>query len=119
MIAYASRTGNVEYIVNQLDLPNIKISKDLFLNEPFILFTYTDLLGAVPKVVKAFMQNNSDKCMAVIASGNTNFGFDNYAAAGDKIARQYNIPLITKLDLRGNEKDYELIKRYYEVMEWK
>ena len=48
MIAYASRTGNVRYIVSQLQLPGIEIGEDTMVEEPFLLLTYTDGLGDVP-----------------------------------------------------------------------
>ena len=48
MIVYASRTGNVSFVVSKLKLPNIEISEALEMSEPFLLFTYTDGLGEVP-----------------------------------------------------------------------
>ena len=50
MIVFASRTGNVRYIVNKLGLPNIEITDGLVMTQPFLLFTYTDGLGQTPNV---------------------------------------------------------------------
>lgn len=82
---------------------------------PFVLFTYTDLLGAVPQIVTDFMVKHGHHCVAVIASGNTNFGHANFCASADKIASQYHIPIWAKIDLRGGQSDYQkIIKQYKE-----
>ncbi|XID94569.1 class Ib ribonucleoside-diphosphate reductase assembly flavoprotein NrdI [Paenibacillaceae bacterium WGS1546] len=114
MIAYASRTGNVRYIVSRLHLPAVEIDDDVKLTKPFLLFTYTDGLGDVPRMVAGFMERNGAFCRGVIASGNSNFGHRVFGAAGDAIARQWQVPLVRKIDLRGFAEDYEAIRRYYE-----
>lgn len=117
MIAYASRTGNVRYIINKMKLPSIEIDKDVILNDKYILFTFTDGLGDIPPLVKAFLENNYALCEGVIASGNTNFGNNNFCGSADKISQQYGIPIIHKLDLRGKPSDYEyIINQYKNIM---
>lgn len=113
MIAYASRTGNVSFVISKLNLPNIEISEGLHLKVPFLLFTYTDGLGDVPARVSFFMKHNHPYCRGVIVSGNSNFGHDVFGMAGDKLAMEYGIPLICKLDLRGFPQDYEKIVQFY------
>ena len=115
MIAFASRTGNVRHIVNRLALPSVDIKQEGEIHEPFLLFTYTDKLGAVPVVVSEFMERNHALCKGVIVSGNMNYGHANFGGAGDKLSKQYNIPLVCKIDVRGNDKDDQAIKEYYEV----
>jgi protein involved in ribonucleotide reduction len=114
MIAFASRTGNVRYIVSRLQLPAIEIADDLKLTTPFLLFTYTDGIGDVPRIVTQFMERNGAYCQGVIVSGNSNFGHRVFGAAGDAIARQWQVPLVRKIDMRGFAEDYEAIRRYYE-----
>jgi len=114
MIAFASRTGNVRYIVSRLQLPSIEIDDHVKLAEPFLLFTYTDGLGDVPRIVTRFMERNGSLCQGVIVSGNSNFGHRVFAAAGDAIAGQWQVPLVRKIDMRGFAEDYEAIRRYYE-----
>lgn len=113
MIAFASRTGNVRYIISRLELPAIEIDETCVLSEPFLLLTYTDGLGEVPLKVKLFMEKNGTYCQGVIVSGNSNFGHHNFGRAGEVIARQWQIPLVRKLELRGFPEDYEAINRYY------
>jgi protein involved in ribonucleotide reduction len=113
MIAYASRTGNVRYIVSQLQLPGIEIDENTIVEEPFLLLTYTDGLGDVPSTVQRFMDKNGKYCIGVAASGNRNFGHHNFGKAGDRLASQWNIPLVRKLELRGFPQDYEAIRQFY------
>lgn len=111
MIAFASRTGNIRYICAQINLPNIEIKEGLSIKAPFILATYTDGLGAIPSVVEQFMKKNYSHCFGIIVSGNRNFGAM-FGAAGDLLAKQYDIPLICKIDLRGQQRDYARIEQF-------
>jgi protein involved in ribonucleotide reduction len=114
MIAYASRTGNIRYIVSRLQLPAVEIKETSEIAEPFLLFTYTDGFGEVPPQVKQFMEKNGTRCEGVIVSGNRNFGHHNFGRAGETIAAQWRVPLVRKLELRGFPEDYEAIHLYYE-----
>lgn len=116
MIVYASRTGNNRFIVNQLNLPSIEITKNLLVNDDYFLLTYTDGLGMIPKVVSDFLVNNHQHCKGVIASGNTNFGQHNFCGSADKISELYNIPIIRKIELRGFHHDYDFIVSKYKEM---
>lgn len=113
MIAFASRTGNVRYIVNKLGLPYVEITKGLTIQEPFLLFTYTDGLGSVPAIVEEFIKENYTNCKGVIASGNSNFGHHVFCQSANKISKQFGIPIVRKIELRGFPKDYEAIIDYY------
>ncbi|MFY3791321.1 class Ib ribonucleoside-diphosphate reductase assembly flavoprotein NrdI [Ureibacillus sp. MALMAid1270] len=115
MIAYASRTGNVRYIVSKLQAQAIEITENLIIDKPYLLITYTDKLGEVPTRVSQFLETNGQLCRGVVASGNSNFGNNLFAAAGDKIAMAYQIPLVRKLELRGFQTDYEAIQQFYET----
>lgn len=44
----------------------------------------------------------------VISTGNKNWG-TNYGLAGDKISKEYNVPLLHKLELSGSKKDKEIV----------
>ena len=115
MIVYASRTGNVKYIVSKLHAESIELTEDLKIYEPYLLITYTDRLGDVPAKVSHFLQRNGQLCKGVVASGNSNFGNSMFGAAGDKIASALQIPLVRKLELRGFQADYEAIQQFYET----
>lgn len=113
MIVFASRTGNVRSIVSKIGLPAIEIEVNLSVQEPFLLVTYTDGLGEVPQVVDDFMAQHATLCKGIAASGNQNFGHALFAGAGDKLAKQYGIPLVCKMDLRGKSSDLEIIQTFY------
>ncbi|MFF5995702.1 class Ib ribonucleoside-diphosphate reductase assembly flavoprotein NrdI [Lysinibacillus sp. KU-BSD001] len=113
MIVYASRTGNVRYVTQTLQLPNIEMNEVQQLTTPFLLFTYTDGLGDIPVRVEQFMKQHYKLCRGIIVSGNSNFGHQVFGQAGDKLAALYNIPLVCKLDLRGTAKDYAAIQAFY------
>lgn len=113
MIYFVSRTGNVQSIVSKLGLHTVNIADmDAPPNQNFVLFTYTDGLGAVPPIVKEFMEQHNHLCRGIICSGNTNFG-QHYCGAGIKLSEQYGIPLGCKIDLRGVPSDLNAILTFY------
>ena len=113
MIAFASRTGNVRYIVSKLQLPSFEITSELMVHHPFIIFTYTDGLGDIPSVVERFMEKNHNYCRGIIASGNSNFGHHVFCDAANKLSNAYKIPIIRKIELRGFQHDYDAIRDFY------
>lgn len=113
MIIFASRTGNVRSIVQKLGLPAKDLVEVEKMDEPYLLFTYTDGLGSVPPIVDQFMTANFDLCKGIIVSGNRNFGHAFFGRAGDLLAAQYGIPLIEKVEMRGTPANYEAITDYY------
>ncbi|WP_079526316.1 class Ib ribonucleoside-diphosphate reductase assembly flavoprotein NrdI [Solibacillus isronensis] len=113
MIIFASRTGNVRSIVQKLGLPAKDLAEVEKMDEPYLLFTYTDGLGSVPPIVDQFMTANFDLCKGIIVSGNRNFGHAFFGRAGDLLAAQYGIPLIEKVEMRGTPANYEAITDYY------
>lgn len=113
MIVYASRTGNVRFIVDKLGLPSVEITNGLLVKEPFFIMTYTDGLGTTPEVVENFMKNNAHYCKGVIASGNSNFGHAVFCKSADNISQKYNVPVIRKIELRGFQHDYNAILDAY------
>lgn len=114
-MVFASRTGNVRYIVSQLKADSLEITEGLQVDQPFLLITYTDGLGDIPTRVIDFLNVNAHQCKGVVISGNSNFGHSLFAAAGEKIAAAYQIPLVRKIDLRGYKDDYEAIQQFYEM----
>jgi len=106
VIVYSSMTGNVKRFVNKVDLPSIQIQDGLKVEEPFVLITYTTGFGSIPDNVERFLENNSNHLKAVSASGNRNWG-SNFAVSADKIANQYKVPVISKFELAGTNRDVQ------------
>lgn len=109
-VVYASRTGNVQSIIDQLDNDSLEISSgDEVVEEPYILFTYTDGFGDVPPEVESFLENNGQNIKGVVVSGDQGYG-EAYCKAGDVIAEQYNVPCLYKVENAGTDEDIAKIK---------
>lgn len=108
-------TGNVQRFVTKLDMPNIKISESLVVEEPFVLVTYTTGFGKVPEQVFKFLENNHHNLRGVAASGNRNWG-DMFARSADVIASRYILPdgkpmpILHKFEMSGTQEDVDLFK---------
>ena len=109
-IAYASRTGNVESIVAQLDMESVRFdSGNETLAEDYVLFTYTDGYGDVPAEVEAFLAGNAMFLKGVVVSGDTGYG-EAYCLAGDKIAEEHDVECLYKVENAGTPEDIAAIK---------
>ncbi|AEO93352.1 flavodoxin [Bacillus phage G] len=109
LIAYDSKTGNVQRFINKLDMNAIRIEEDLILSEPFILVTYTTNFGQVPKKTASFLKNNHTNLIGVASSGNKNWG-DNFCKSAVKISDMYRIPIVLKFELSGTNNDVQKFK---------
>ncbi|MCS7462609.1 class Ib ribonucleoside-diphosphate reductase assembly flavoprotein NrdI [Paenibacillus doosanensis] len=106
LIAYDSKTGNVERFVGKLNVPSVKIEENMTIDEPFVLVTYTTGFGQPPEKVLHFLKRNYRRLAGVSASGNRNWG-NNFAVSADRIARMYGVPVLTKFELSGTSRDVE------------
>lgn len=116
IIAYYSMTGNIRRFLKSMDIPD---TYELYqitaanvrdkIGEEFILVTPTYGFGAVPDIVKNFLQENADKMFAVASSGNRNWGQD-FARAGEFISSDYSVPLLMKFELHGTPAEREQFK---------
>lgn len=108
--AYASRTGNVQSIIDALGLDATYIQGgDEEVDGPFILFTYTDGMGDVPPEVDAFLQANGSNLKGVVVSGD--HAYDPcFCGAGEKIHDQYGTPVLYEVENGGTQEDLDAIK---------
>ncbi|MCY7500205.1 class Ib ribonucleoside-diphosphate reductase assembly flavoprotein NrdI [Bacillus pumilus] len=108
LITYDSLTGNVqrfvEKITNNKYFDVKKITEDTMITEPFIHITYTIGFGEVPKLTQEFIHNNKELLRGISSSGNRIWG-NNFGLAADKIANQYNVPILLKFELSGTDSD--------------
>jgi len=107
---YASRMGHVEGIVNRLGL-NADIITDGSekVDGDYVLFTYTDGKGIIPEIVEKFLAANPG-IKAVVGSGSMERHADTFNFAAEKIGKQYNVPILAKLDMDGTDEDIKTIK---------
>ncbi len=110
-IVYASRMGHVEGIIKRLGINNaLKIVEGSEkMDGEYVLFTYTDGKGIIPKIVESFLQSNPG-IKAVVGSGSMERHADTFNFAAVKISETYGVPLIAKLDMDGTDDDISLIK---------
>ncbi|RAX19016.1 ribonucleotide reductase [Actinomyces sp. Z5] len=112
-IVYASKTGNVQTVVEQLGLlpEAVKIVDGTeHVDGDFVLFTYTVGKGQIPKPVRAFLESNPG-VVAVVGSGSTaKSHIDTFNFAAKRVSETYGVPVIAKLDGVGTSEDLEVIR---------
>ncbi len=116
-IVYFSRTGNLKRFVEKLNYSNfLEIEEDMIVDENYILLISTINFGEVPIEYKKFLKDNGKNLIGVAGSGNRNWG-KNFAIATDKVANKFNVPVIHKFELSGNEHDVKKFKEGVEKIE--
>lgn len=105
-IYYYSTTGNCKAFMRRTGQKNYESIENVTqkVNEPYIIVTGTIRFGEAPEQVLEFIDNNREYLQGVAASGNRNWG-PNFAKAADVIAEKYNVPIISKFELRGQDKE--------------
>lgn len=113
-MVYYSFTGNTKRFVNKLDVDIDMIEISNFkIQDKFVLVVPTYNIGQIPEEVTKFLDRNGSKLVGVIATGNRSWG-RTYGIAGNKIASLYDVPLLHKLELAGNEKDVNIVNNIIE-----
>ncbi|WP_414044770.1 class Ib ribonucleoside-diphosphate reductase assembly flavoprotein NrdI [Macrococcus equi] len=116
LIIYYSLTGNVRRFIQKSGQPRslpLETAMEEEVSEPFILVTGTIGFGQVPDAVSQFLERYHHHLTAVAASGNRNWG-QNFAKAGDLISATFQVPLLMKFELHGNQRDVELFNKKVE-----
>ena len=104
---WSSPTGNTAALARKLPHTTLPISPHTHTTQPYILIvpSYDQPRGGfIPKQVERFLEHNSHNMIGVIGTGNINFG-QHYCQAAKDIAKQYGVPLLARVDMRGNEQD--------------
>ncbi len=114
-IVYDTLTGMTKRFCKRLGYPMIDINE--YDQQPvegeIILVTRSIHFGLVTEMTEAFLYKHYHQVVGVAVSGNRNWG-ELYGAAGDKISRAFNIPLICKFEGSGFPNDVRLVKEYIE-----
>lgn len=106
-IVYESKTGNVKRFCDKLSAFGLPVySIEEAPDEPFVLITYTTLMGMTPMKTDIFLMERYKDCKGVAASGNRNWG-DLFAKAADNISSLYGIPVLHKFELSGLQSDVD------------
>ena len=117
-VAYASKTGHVQKVVDQLGLTDaLKIVDGTEkLDGEYVIFTYTTGKGKTPKPVEAFLAANPG-VKAVVGSGSTaKSHIETFNFAAENISKAYHVPVIARLDGVGTDEDLAHIKTELEKL---
>lgn len=111
-IVFASRTGNVQSLIESLDISNPLhvIDGSESIDDEYILFTYTDGYGDIPYELEGFLANHGSLMRAVLVSGDRSYG-DAYCSIGEIIAEQYGIECLYKFENAGTAEDRMKIQK--------
>lgn len=107
-VIYDSKTGNVERFVKKLPFPCFSVKEVDRLDEPFILITFTTGMGQCPDTSLNFLEVNGEHLKGVISSGNKVWG-RMFGAAADIISAEYNVPVLYKFELSGDNHDVDMV----------
>lgn len=121
VVYFSGASGYTHRFVERLGAPAVRLplhknDPTVILEEPYVLVVPTYGVGtpqtAVPPPIKKFIkeEQNAENCVAVIGSGNTNFG-GNYCLAASLVARKLDVPVIYKFELLGTEADEEAVTK--------
>lgn len=116
-IVYASRSGHVEKIVNQLgitDALKLETGQEMIEGD-YVIFTYSTGQGKTPKIVEQFLANNPG-VTAVVGSGSMAKHADTFNFDAEHIAKTYNIPILAKLDGIGTPQELEALRQQLEMI---
>lgn len=112
VVAFDSRTGNVEWFARQLGFPVKPVNEfEGDLNQDIFLVTHTFGRGGVPKTTQNFLNRYEGNIIGVCVSGDRRWG-QFFGLAGNKIELEYEIPLVRKIDLRGYPADIEAVSSW-------
>lgn len=104
-----------EQLADSLGLRAYHIDSVDYVQGGYILCTYTDGVGEVPRNTQRFLRKgeNSTHLLGVVANGSSNFKATGlFAVAGDRLSNDYDVPLYRKIDMGGTNEDlYEVASR--------
>ncbi len=110
-IVYASRTGNVQKLIDRLGVEAVKITNgDEKVEGDYLLITYTDGAGIIPKTVEQFIAANREGLKAAAVSGNSERHPDTFCGAAEKLEVKYGVKIIAKFEKDGYESVDQAIK---------
>lgn len=111
-LVYASRTGNVQKLINRLGTEALKIETGSEkVDGKYILITYTDGKGVLPEIVEKFIANNRNGLAGAAVSGNKERHPDTFCGAADKLVEQYGTKIIATFDKEGDGNTDAAIKK--------
>jgi protein involved in ribonucleotide reduction len=127
IVYFSNYSENTKRFVEKLPNTSVRIptkpsdARDFTVDFEYVLVVPTYGGGnespAIPKSVKIFLNNASNRRLlrGVIGTGNTNFG-EHYCKAADMISAKTGVPIIARVELLGTAEDVEITKGRLELL---
>lgn len=113
LVVYDSLTGQGARFANRLGARTVSILDYEGESDEVFLVTRNYDFGQITVDTEEFLEDYAGKVIGLAVSGNRNWG-TNYGAAGDKIAEQYGIELVSKFEGSGFSQDIAFVKDWIE-----
>lgn len=108
LIVYDTLTLNNKRFVTKLDIPSVRITEGLVVNEPFVLVSYT-VEGETPQTTWDFLERNNSSMIGVASSGHPNWAASgNLCKCADNIHEKYGVPIVHKFYSCGTKADRKI-----------
>lgn len=119
VIVYASRTRNVERFCSRIEkYLTVRVGEYNPSMGEFVLITYTDNQGAIPKVISDFLKDNYQNMVGVCSSGRIIWKmFGTYHKSSQVISSIYNVPILHQFEMSGNDEDIKILLERIEEIE--
>ena len=112
-VVYASRTGNVQRMIERMGLEATKIETgEETVEGDYLLITYTDGKGIIPPVVVKFSEKNKSGLKAAAVSGNKVRHPDEFCAAADKLEEKYGCRILARFHKQGGAITDEKVRKF-------
>lgn len=118
ILVYASKTHNVERFCAKIaEYESVRVEDYKPSMGEYVLVTYTDGFGQIPKEVEEFLKEHHNNMVGVCASGRQVWKLQGtYCKSADAIHSQYGVPILLKFEMQGSDKDRkELLERIEDI----
>ena len=110
IVYWSSNSGGTRRVAEALDTDTVDLA-EYDGTSPYVLMTPTydqPRGGFTPKQVEAFLEEHARLMVGVLGLGNRNFG-EKYCQAAHDISKQFNVPVLWRIDIMGTKDDYRTI----------
>ena len=110
IVYWSSNSGGTKRVAEALNTDTVELS-GYDGTSPYVLAcpTYDQPRGGfTPKPVQQFLEEHAHLMVGVIGLGNLNFQ-EHYCQAAVDISKQFNVPVLWRIEIMGSEDDYRTI----------
>ena len=110
IVYWSSNSGGTKRVAEALDTDTVELD-GYDGASPYVLAcpTYDQPRGGfTPGPVQQFLEEHAHRMVGVLGLGNLNFG-EKYCQAAYDISKQFNVPVLWRIDIMGTEDDYRTI----------